>query len=315
LVHTVYEMAVNPLIHRHNPLIVGTGYLRDELSARPGLTILISPPVDIEADAPGAVDPRAFVASLGLSGASPVIVLISRLSETMKASSVETAMRAMLDLRDMKPTLVVVGSGNAEERLRRTGASINALIGRDAIVFAGAMADPRPAYAAADICLGMGGSAARALSFGKPLVVQGEHGHSELFELPSADDLFRRSFWNDARTTDQVPRLVSTLRELAGNSTLREELGALGRCFAVSNFGLEAMAGRLADFYTLAISEYRAADWMRDLPLEARAFTRRYVRGRHLDDGTRVRDRRRVIGPARLRGFGGSVGTAERPGG
>ena len=49
------------------------------------------------------------------------------------------------------------------------------------MVLIGALRDPRPAYAASDIVLGMGGSALRGLSFAKPLVMIGERGFARLF--------------------------------------------------------------------------------------------------------------------------------------
>ena len=46
--------------------------------------------------------------------------------------------------------------------------------GRQVVLLTGEIADPRPAYAAADVVVGQGGSALRGMAFGKPLVVVGE---------------------------------------------------------------------------------------------------------------------------------------------
>ena len=276
LVHTVYEMSVSPQVYSHVPLIIGTGYLRDELVERPGLTQLISPPVDVHADQSERVDAEGFVRKLGLPSGSRRVVLVSRLDKDMKVRSVETAIGAMREMAGLSVVLVLVGGGSAEDHLRGLAAKVNAEAGERLVVMTGSMADPRPAYACAHVALGMGGSAARALSLSRPLVVQGEYGHSELFEPTSAESLFRRSFWNETPSVSGSARLAATLRELLDDESRREELGAFGRSFAVAHFGLEEMAARLAEVYRRARAEYSVKEWMLDLPLERRALTRSY---------------------------------------
>ena len=55
--------------------------------------------------------------------------------------------------------------------------------GRQVVLLTGEIADPRSAYAAADVVVGQGGSALRGMAFGKPLIVVGEEGFSELLTL------------------------------------------------------------------------------------------------------------------------------------
>lgn len=268
LVHTVYEMAVAPEVYRHTSLIIGTGYLLDELADRPGPTALVSPPVDVEADAPNADLGRRFRASLGDLGSRPLIAVVSRLAIEMKAHPIEVALRAMVLLADTDAVLVVVGTGGEEARLREIGRSVNEAVGRAAVKFVGAMADPRPVYAAADIMLGMGGSAARSLAFGAPLVVHGEGGTAELFEECTAASLFRRSFWSERPEPNALGLLASHLRLLLDDPARREQLGQFGRAFAIENFGLTAMAERLAAIYDKSLSSYGRLAWLRDLNLE-----------------------------------------------
>ena len=65
---------------------------------------------------------------------------------------------------------------------------------RRVVVLTGQLADPRPAYSAADVILGMGSSALRGMAFGKPLVVQGERGFWELL-TPDSASVFLRDGW------------------------------------------------------------------------------------------------------------------------
>lgn len=293
LVHTVYEMAVSPQTYRHTTLIVGTAYLRDGLTDRPGFTRLISPPVDTDGDAQEAIDPTVFLHSIGSDPKQVRIGLVSRLDEDMKALSVEAAINALSLLGDPQLKLVVAGDGDAYGRLRRLANVVNHDAGREVARLVGAMRDPRPVYASSEIVLGMGGSAARALAFGKPVVVQGQFGTSEVFNEGTANDLYSRSFWNDKPSDDPAGDLAANLRTLLDDGPRRRQIGRFARSFAKRNFSLDAMAERLAETYRVAELSYRASDWVADLPLEMRALTRRppfesseprfWARGRRLD--------------------------------
>ncbi len=269
LVHTVYEMWVDPRGLHNDSLIVGTGYLRDELAGRPGGTTLVSPPVDTVADSPNPVLSDEFRATLGDIGRRRLITIVSRLDLHMKSFPIEIAVRAMTRLKGMGATLVVVGTGSEAGRLRALGDSVNVAGSEPLVHFVGPMADPRPAYAAADVMLGMGGSAARSLAFGRPLIVQGERGTAELFTPTAAASLFRRSFWSQEEQDEPECMLSRTIRSLLADDVHREELGDFGRSFAVQSFSLEAMAARLAGVYEEAIAAYGLVPWARDLRWEA----------------------------------------------
>jgi len=272
LVHTVYEMAVDTGLHQHTSLIIGTGYLHDELRDRPGATALISPPVDTDVDAPDDARGRVFRRNLGELAERTLIVIVSRLDLDMKAHPVETAIRAMALLADTDAGLVIVGSGGEQARLQEVATAVNAVAGRLMVMLVGPMADPRPAYAAADLSIGMGGSAARALAFGRPLIVHGERGTSEVFEPATAEDLFRRSFWSEQVQEDGPAVLAGLLRPLIHDADRRRALGAFGRRFAVDRFSLDAMALRLAGVYDDARRSYGRGDWWRDAHREARSL-------------------------------------------
>lgn len=269
LVRTIYEMSTDPGLHPGVPLVVGTGYLRDELADRPGGVTLVSPPVDLSRDATDLVDAGGFRRGLGLGEHDVVLVIVSRLDEEMKARGVADTVQAVGRLDDPTVRLVVVGGGNAEQRLRELGGKVNASLGRDAVLFTGPMSDPRPAYAAASIVLGMGSSAARGLAFGKPLVVLGEFGWSKVFREPDVESLFRNSFWSPRAEPDSVGLLAEQLRGLVADPAERARLELLARRFAVDRFGLESMAARLAGVYDEALRRRSARAWVRDLPLEA----------------------------------------------
>lgn len=269
LVRTIYEMTFDPRTHPRVPVVIGTGYLRDELQGRPGPVTLISPPVDLEKDSPTAVDAAGFRSACGVGPDDVLLVIVSRLAEEMKARGVEDTIAAVAALEDPTVRLLVVGTGDAHARLASLAEGVNRGLRRDAIRFTGAMADPRAAYAAADIVLGMGSSAARGLAFGKPLVVLGEYGWSEAFTPASSAALFRNSFWSPQHVADGAERLRATLASMIVDPALRASRGAFGAGFAAENFGLTAMAERLADLYDRVAREASRATWLRDLPFEA----------------------------------------------
>ncbi len=268
-VHTVYEMAVDPVVHPHVPLVVGTGYLVDDLRDRPGITTLVSPPVDLDQDRPGVPGTDELLASLR-STAPMRVVVVSRLSELMKSVALDAVIDAMELLARPDVVLLLVGTGDAEPRLRRRAQEVNDRLGWTAVELLGALADPAPAYDCADVMVGMGSSAARSLAFGKPLVVQGEFGWSGLFDESSAATMLRNSFWSPEVVAEPAAPLAATLAALLDDPERRAVLGAFGRTTAQSRFGLTAMAERMAEVYREAAAGYGSATWLADLGFELR---------------------------------------------
>ena len=273
LVITVYEMDVDPVVYTAPPLIVGTGYLVDELIDRRGQVRLISPPVDLERDNVTHVQTQQFLQQHDLDPRNVRVVIVSRLDgeplRPVKTTAVEAALGAMARLDRPDVDLVVVGTGKDAAQLRSLAQEVNARLGRRGCVFTGPLHDPRPAYASADVVLGMGGSAARGLAFGKPLIVTGEYGWFDTFRPETAQRLFRNSFWSEEIKSDPADELLRDLAPLLEDGSERCALGAYGRGFAESHFSLSAMSQRLADVYEQAFS-YGPADWLHDLRLESK---------------------------------------------
>lgn len=281
MVSMVYDVTVPDEVPRYAPMITGTRMLLEEYQdSWPSPMYLVSPPVDTERDTP-SVDTAGFVADLDLDPAALRVVIVSRLDESMKALSVEQAIESLRHLGQHRPQLVLVGDGDAAERLRALGSAMNEELGRRAVVFAGALDDPRPAYSAADVVIGMGSSAARGLAFAKPLVVSGEYGWYRPFTPETADEHFRLSFWSDQKMPEPVLELADILSRLLDDDEQREELGVFGRDFAKQNFGLEAMTDRLVAIYDETVerqADHRRRRWFRGLSNELAPAGRRFAR-------------------------------------
>lgn len=274
LVMTVYEMYVPPYVYRRQPMIVGAKYLEEEQSAvHQGPVHLISPPVDLIADSPDGVT-HLLLTNTKRRDTEARIVIVSRLAD-MKTVSISLAIAGMRLLDRPDATLIIVGDGPDRGSLEMLAEDVNRELERRAVVFAGAMADPRPAYADATIVLGMGGSAARALAFGKPLVVTGEHGWFRTFGPDSSAELFRGSFWSDQVDPSPTEALVSCLCPLIDDANMRAELGVFGRAFAEEHFGAVVMAERLLEVYEQALGDHRRRSWFLDTESDAKRVTDR----------------------------------------
>lgn len=268
LVTTMYEMAIHPSEYEHTSLIVGTGYTAEELSGRAGPVQFVSPPVDVRADSYDPSLAEAFIDEFQLDRDAIHVVIVTRLAYLLKELSIRLSIEAMRDASMSAFQLVIVGDGEAFESLNALAADVNAELGRRAVVFTGALADPRPAYAATDISIGMGASAARALAFGRPLIVSGEFGLFETWDEDSGRRLQMDGFWSPLSQPDAVEQLRSQLLALAADPARRAELGEYGRTFAEENFSLEAGARTLVQVYEKALRTYSFREWAADLRKE-----------------------------------------------
>ncbi len=247
----------------HTPLVVGTRALQVDAQRRQSSPVwLLEPPVDLTADRPSPKLARRFRRQWGIADDDVTCVIVSRLDEVMKAEGIEYAISSLEALGVPNMRLVLVGDGNAYDRLLARAEEVNARLGREAVVLTGAMLDPRPAYAAADIMLGMGGSAIRSLAHGRPLVVLGEEGFAKTFRADSVDYFYEAGFYGRGCDGDPVAHLTAQLHALLDAQT-RQSLGQFGLGEVRERFGLAAAATSLERIYldALEVPASRSARW------------------------------------------------------
>ena len=257
VITTVMSMAVAPFIPRHRDLIVGTEEIADavRLVGR-RLVSVLEPPVDTDFNAPGIVDGTAFRREWGVPADAIAVVAVARLAKELKLEGTLSAIRAVGVLSAAHPVrLVLVGDGPARSEVEEVAMRVNSMHGPGTVTLTGALADPRPAYAAADIALGMGGSALRAMAFGKPLIVQGERGFWCTLG-PNTLDRFLWTGWYGvgAAGADGVAALTAELKPLLADPALRSTLGEFGRGVVTSRFSLDRAADIQIDLYRRALS-------------------------------------------------------------
>ena len=265
-VATVMSMAVAPFIPQDLRLVVGTEQIADQERrlGRPSVAT-IEPPVDVVHNAPGIVDAERFRCEYELDADALTVVCVTRLAAELKLEGLLSAVDAVARIgKRLRIQLVVVGDGPMRALVAERAQRANAEAGRRVVVLTGELGDPRPAYAAADICLGMGGSGLRAMAMGKPLVVQGEGGFWEILTTETID----RFLWTGIYGVGDDPaggsaRLESLLLELGSDGLRREALGAYSRRLVVERFSLPRAAERQLEVYEAAIADARRLEHRR----------------------------------------------------
>lgn len=300
---TVMSMAVAPFLPNRLPLVVGTRALLERSAPhRLGSVHLMEPPVDVEKNAPGH-PVGDFYQRFGLvddpPGAPPGrmvnVAVICRLVPELKLEGVLSAIDVIAKLARERPVrLIIVGDGDARCIVEQRAAQANAYTGWRSVILTGALLDPRPAYAAADVMLGMGGSALRALAFGKPLVVQGEQGFWELLTPESCSLFLSQGWYGIGSDSTGEERLKSALKVLLDNPDLREGLGRYGRDLVAHKFSLQQAARKLEDIYRKAFATRSQSSMTREgvaLVRSATGVLRHKVKRRYEGlRGARTRD-------------------------
>jgi glycosyltransferase involved in cell wall biosynthesis len=257
VVASVLSMTLPARFPRSIPLVVGTRALEDQANATGHRAVwLIEPPVDTRRDHPDAdLDAQAFLRRHGLDDDQLRIVIVSRLELEFKLEGLERLIAASALLAGDRPArLVVVGGGPALPRLRAQAEEVNAHLGRPAVVLTGPLTDPRPAYAAADVVAGMGGSVLRGMAFAKPVVVVGEQGFSDVVTPETVQRFLDEGFYGTGDGDLDPAPLSWQLDGLLADRDRRARLGAYGRELVRARFDLGVAAATLEQIYERALA-------------------------------------------------------------
>jgi L-malate glycosyltransferase len=237
------------------PIGFVTPEIRDQDRRRSGRNFVQEYPINFAEDDPASIDRQFFRSEYGIGADQTLLAIVSRLSTWMKRESIARSIEATrLLAAEHDVVLAVVGDGDAGPELRALGEEVNRSIGRNVVRFTGALVDPRPAYAAADISLGMGTSIVRAMAFGVPGIVVGERGFCSLYDERSADGLGDAGFYGFDRPEGANERLAEIIRPLLGRADLRHQLGAWSAKTVMSRFTVERTADVIAAQYDLSVS-------------------------------------------------------------
>ena len=244
---TDMQMHVARLLPRAVPTTFGTPELVEKARAAGSRNVsLLLPPIDVLANAPGIHVPAQARANFGVTANETLVVIVSRLVHSMKGESLHHAIDAVAALgRDFPIRLLIVGDGLAREELISRATAINADLQREAISLPGALLDPGPAYAAADIVVGMGSSAIRAMAYGKPVVVVGESGFAATLTPETAPTFLHQGFFGRGNGESDAERLLYEIRGLMESPERRDLLGKFSSQLVRTHFCLDVVARQL----------------------------------------------------------------------
>lgn len=247
MIITVMSMDIPQFLPRHLPLIAGTAQLAELERANRRQVYLLEPPVDLLSNSPS--DPGRSRSRFGIEPGELVVTIVCRMTTHLeKFSGVVATANVLSRLAGVMPVrLLAVGDGPELPALRHLAARINQSAGRDVVVVAGAMLDPRPAYNAADVIVGMGSSALKGMAFSKPLIVQGQRGFWKLLDQTTLPAFLADGWYGDGG--DGEPILEGILMTLFKDAGLREKFGRFGRSVVEERFGLGCAIAKQAAIY------------------------------------------------------------------
>lgn len=249
-VTTVMSMHVPDYVPGDVPLFVGTEELAVAQSRRSGPVYLMEPPIDTDADVPG--DAAEARRALGIDQSQFVVVVVGRLSEEHhKAAGICEAIEGLAKSDLPQPvTLIVAGSGDRESDVAEAAGRAAGHPGLT-IRLEGNVSDPRTIYRAADLVFGMGGSALRAMSHAKPLIVQGRDGFWLALTTETVGLFLQQGFFG--RGDSGGPDIASTILRLERDPGLRDEMGRFGRELVIARYSMEMATSMLEAAYAFEL--------------------------------------------------------------
>lgn len=186
---------------------------------------------------------RPLAASdVGLSGESRILGIFGRLSPE---KGHETALHAVakLVLRGCRTTLLIVGSGDEEQRLRELTRTLKL---EQVVKFLGFRADALSLYGVCDIVLspstheGLSNTILEALAFGKPCIASRIPGSDEIIEDGVSGLLFEAG--NASELADLIEWTLS-------DPNRGRSIGTVGRLRVESQFSLSERVKQISAIY------------------------------------------------------------------
>lgn len=258
MVMTVNSMSVPAFLPSTPPLLVCSPLIAAQARGREGPVDVLEIPTDTDDQTPDW-PAESFRATRGITPDELLVVIVSRLVPVLKLEGILTAVRAVGELAGRLPVrLLIAGSGPSAPQISALAVAVNARHGRPVVVMAGEILDARPAYAAADIVVGMGGSLLRAMAFGKPCIVQGEGGFFEPLSAETARPFLWHGFYGvrAGAGADGLARLTGLLDGLATDKARRAELASFALSLVRQRYSLSGAAEQQLASYRAALAEH-----------------------------------------------------------
>lgn len=172
----------------------------------------------------------------------PRVLVVSRLAQVFKEEGIDRTMRAVA----AHPTaeLVVVGDGPHRAHYETLAEEL----APDRIHLPGAMIDPNPAFAAADVVLGSGGSVLRGMAHAKATITLGRNGFASTMGPDTVDTLMHQGFFGVGAGLPSPDPLIGMLDELLSDDGARQKSVLEGHNLVSERYDIMAQRPALLDF-------------------------------------------------------------------
>lgn len=254
VISTILSMDYPYFLPKDLPTIFGTREMCEAAKEAGREAFLLEPPVDTDvfrADAIASSVVKTIRSECLAQERDILIVVVGRLAASLKLDGLLALIQAVGILAsDFRVILAVVGDGPVRDQVQNAADTVNRSANRTVVHVLGARHDPLPYYASADVVVGMGSSALRAMAVGKPLLVQGEKAFWKIADEHSAP-LFRFQGWYGIGDGEySVERCAAQLRTLltAPQARLRQ-LGMLGQDLVRRECSLNSATENLVNIY------------------------------------------------------------------
>ena len=209
--------------------------------------LLVLPPIDVDPN----TEPIDGVWPEGVVK----ILLVSRLVRVFKEEAIRRSIEAVGAIDGCH--LAIVGDGPERDHYEQ----IAERFAPGRVSFVGAMLDPTPAFAAADIVLGSGGSLIRGLAYGKAGIALGRDGFVARVDTASTDVLVEQGFYGAGDGAENPDPLLAMLDAIVADDALRGELGEHGAALVAERFHIDAQIDDFARFVERAAAVPPLSAW------------------------------------------------------
>lgn len=195
-------------------------------------------------------------AEFGLSEEDNTIVYVSRMDESrsLVAHHLISAVEKLDPIVENIKALIV-GGGDDYDKVAKEAAEVNARLGREAIVLAGARVDIAELIAPAKLFVGVSRAALEAMAEEKPVIVAGNEGYIGLFNEDKLPDALATNFCCRGCGESDADRLAQDIGEFFGMwSEDRERIGKFGRNLILKSYSVKRMTDDTEKVYTSVLN-------------------------------------------------------------
>ena len=206
--------------------------------------------IDTEKFSP-ETDKTAAMAEFGLTEGDNTVVYVSRMDESRSLVAhhlIEATERLDAIVENLK--VVIVGDGDDFEKVKAEAEAVNAKLGRNAIMLAGARVDIAELIAPCKLFVGVSRAALEAMAEAKPTIVAGNEGYIGRFDETKLPEALATNFCCRGCGEPTADKLAQDIGEFFGMwQEDRDKLGEYGRQLILDNYSVKRMTDDTESVY------------------------------------------------------------------